>query len=39
MFPDNSIDPKQFQAAMKLRAPEVHYRELEHGKPFLFSTA
>ena len=39
MFPDNSIDPKQFRAAMKLRAPDVQYWELEHGKPFLFSTA
>ncbi len=37
MFPDNAADPRQFQAALKVLAPEVVYRELEHGKPALFS--
>ncbi|MBI4903073.1 MAG: MBL fold metallo-hydrolase [Acidobacteria bacterium] len=36
MFPDNSIDPKQFRATLGLRAPDVRYQELEHGKPYLF---
>lgn len=36
MFPDNSVDPKQFRATLKLRAPSVGYQELTHGKPFLF---
>lgn len=37
MFPDNAVDPKQFRASMSLRAPDVHYQEMEHGKPFVFS--
>jgi L-ascorbate 6-phosphate lactonase len=37
MFPDNSVDPKQFAAALKLKAPGVRYAQLEHGKPFVFS--
>ena len=37
MFPDNAVDPKQFRASLKLQAPETHYQELEHGKPFIFS--
>jgi L-ascorbate 6-phosphate lactonase len=37
MFPDNSVDPKQFQAAMRLQAPEVGYQEMRHGEPLLFS--
>jgi L-ascorbate 6-phosphate lactonase len=36
MFADNSVDPKQFQAAMKLNAPEVRYTEMRHGEPLLF---
>jgi L-ascorbate 6-phosphate lactonase len=39
MFPDNSIDPKQFRATLKLRAPDVPYHEMEHGQPFVFSLA
>ncbi len=35
MFPDNAADPKQFQAALRLKAPGVHYQELTHGRPFL----
>jgi L-ascorbate 6-phosphate lactonase len=35
MFPDNSVDPKQFQAAMKLNAPGVIYQEMEHGDPLV----
>lgn len=37
MFPDNAVDPRQFAASLKLRAPEVPYQELTHGKPFIFS--
>ncbi len=37
MFADNSADPKQFRSALKLRAPDVQYWELEHAKPFLFA--
>lgn len=37
MFPDNSVPPGQFRAALGLRAPEVRYQELKHGEPFLFS--
>ncbi|MBL8228972.1 MAG: MBL fold metallo-hydrolase [Bryobacterales bacterium] len=36
MFPDNSVDPKQFRATLGLRAPGVTYQELLHGKPYLF---
>lgn len=37
MFPDNAVDPRQFAASLKLSAPEVGYRELRHGEPFVFS--
>ena len=37
MFPDNSVPPSQFRAALGVRAPEVRYQELRHGEPFLFS--
>lgn len=37
MFPDNAVDPGQFRASLKLNAPGVHYQELIHGKPFVFS--
>ncbi len=36
MFPDNSVDPRQFRASLTLQAPGVAYQELEHGTPFLF---
>jgi L-ascorbate 6-phosphate lactonase len=36
MFPDNSVDPHQFEVALKLRAPGVRYQEMEHGKPLVF---
>jgi len=36
MFPDNAVDPRQFQVAMKIRAPEVRYQELEHDEPLVF---
>lgn len=35
MFPDNSVDPSMFEAALKLRAPGVAYVRLEHGRPFV----
>jgi L-ascorbate 6-phosphate lactonase len=37
MFADNSVDPGQFRASLTLRAPEVRYVRLEHGKPFVFA--
>jgi len=37
MFADNSADPLQFRAALKLRAPGVRYLQPEHGKPVVFS--
>lgn len=37
MFPDNSIDPGQFRASLKLRCPDVGYLELKHGEPFVFT--
>jgi L-ascorbate 6-phosphate lactonase len=36
MFPDNSADPAQFRASLSLKAPEVSYHRMEHGKPFVF---
>jgi L-ascorbate 6-phosphate lactonase len=36
MFPDNSVDPKQFRAAMQLRAPDVAYQQMEYGAPLIF---
>jgi L-ascorbate 6-phosphate lactonase len=32
MFPDNCCDPRQFRAALKLRAPDVAYRAPRHGE-------
>jgi L-ascorbate 6-phosphate lactonase len=37
MFPDNSVDPKQFCASLKLRAPDVLYQEMQYATPLLFS--
>ena len=39
MFPDNAADPKQFRSALHIKAPDVGYHELEHGKPFVFSSS
>jgi len=39
MFADNSVDPKQFRASLRLRAEGVRYQELQHGEPFVFSTS
>lgn len=36
MFPDNSIDPRQFRAALKLRAPEAHYCAPAPGERVIF---
>lgn len=36
MFADNRVDPSQFRAALTVNAPDVGYRQLEYGKPFLF---
>lgn len=38
MFPDNSIDPKQFRATLGLRAPDVRYQEMIHGEPLLIDS-
>lgn len=35
MFPDNSINPLQFRAALRLKAPGVVYAQLQHGRLFL----
>ena len=35
MFRDNAIDPKQFQASLKIRAPKVAYYEMPHAEPKL----
>jgi len=37
MFRDNSVDPGQFRASLKLRAPGVRYVELGYGEPLVFS--
>jgi L-ascorbate 6-phosphate lactonase len=37
MFPDNSVDPKQFRSAMMLKAPDVAYHEMRHAEPWVFS--
>jgi L-ascorbate 6-phosphate lactonase len=39
MFPDNSVDPGQFRASLRMNAPETSYQQLEHGKVFLYSAA
>jgi L-ascorbate 6-phosphate lactonase len=36
MFPDNSIDPRQFQSALKLRAADVRYLAPTHGERVVF---
>jgi L-ascorbate 6-phosphate lactonase len=36
MFPDNSANPKLFEAALRVNAPEVRYLELVHGEPLVF---
>jgi L-ascorbate 6-phosphate lactonase len=35
MFPDNSVDPLQFRAALMVQSPETTYQELTHGEPFV----
>jgi L-ascorbate 6-phosphate lactonase len=39
MFPDNAVDPGQFRASLKLRAPDVAYQQLEHGRMWVFEAA
>jgi L-ascorbate 6-phosphate lactonase len=36
MFPDNAVDPLQFRASLRMRAPDVIYQQLEHMTPFVF---
>jgi L-ascorbate 6-phosphate lactonase len=38
MFPDNSMDPLQFRAALKLRAPDVGYLAPRHGERVLLQS-
>jgi L-ascorbate 6-phosphate lactonase len=38
MFPDNSMDPLQFRAALKLRAPDVGYLAPKHGERVLLQS-
>jgi L-ascorbate 6-phosphate lactonase len=35
MFPENAMDPAQFRASLKIRAPKVSYLELAHAEPQL----
>jgi L-ascorbate 6-phosphate lactonase len=37
MFLDNGIDPRRFESALKLRAPQVQYLQLQHGVEFTFT--
>jgi L-ascorbate 6-phosphate lactonase len=37
MFPDNSVNPSQFRAALRVQSPDTGYQELTHGVPFVFS--
>jgi L-ascorbate 6-phosphate lactonase len=37
MFSDNSVDPRQFRAAMQLKAEGVAYQQLRHGEPWILS--
>jgi L-ascorbate 6-phosphate lactonase len=37
MFKDNLGDPAQFQACLRVAAPEVRYQKLEHMAPFVVS--
>jgi len=36
VFPDNAADPRQFRAALTVRAPGVRYAELQHGQPWVY---
>ncbi|MBK5290269.1 MAG: MBL fold metallo-hydrolase [Acidobacteriia bacterium] len=38
MFADNQVDPRQFAASLKLKAPDVRYQQMGYGTPLLFST-
>jgi len=38
MFPDNSADPQQFRASLRVRAPSVQFQQLEHAKPFVIQS-
>jgi L-ascorbate 6-phosphate lactonase len=37
MFADNAVDPRQFRASLTLRAPQVAYKEMQHGEPWVFT--
>ena len=38
MFPDNAADPQLFRAALRYKAPDVRYQQLEYVKPFVFKS-
>jgi L-ascorbate 6-phosphate lactonase len=38
MFPDNSVNPDQFRAALQLRAPDVRYLRPDYAVPVLFES-
>ncbi len=35
MFPDNSVDPQQFRASLRVKAPSVSYHQMEYVRPFV----
>lgn len=36
LFPDNAADPRQFRAALAVRAPHVRYQQLRHGEAWIY---
>lgn len=36
LFTDNAADPRQFRAALAVRAPGVRYQQLEHGSVWVY---
>ena len=38
MFAYISVDPGHFRASLQLKAPYVRYQQLDHGKPFVYSS-
>jgi L-ascorbate 6-phosphate lactonase len=36
LFPDNSADPRMFEAALKMQCPEARYTEMRRGEPLVF---
>jgi L-ascorbate 6-phosphate lactonase len=38
MFPENASDPLQFRAALRYKAAEVRYKQLDYVQPFVFKS-